>query len=159
MKLYPFGSFPDEAPAWFAEVMAAAGRDASAIPLWHLGTADDLSNPAALLLQMPPGYTLFRHGHPCQRFEVVIQGSLDVGDGRTATVGDIFTADAGTLYGPHTAGPEGCTTIEVFSAVEGMFRLLYEGPDGEVLESNSLKGESAPGYVPLPNLARSRVSG
>lgn len=155
MKLYPFGSFPTEPPAWFAEVLSAAGRDATTIPLWHLDTKQDMSNPAALLLQMPPDYTLFRHGHPCQRFEVVIQGSLDVGDGRVATVGDIFTADAFTLYGPHTAGPEGCTTIEVFSSVEGMFRLLYEGPDGEILESNALEGQSAPGYVPLPSLASS----
>jgi hypothetical protein len=124
---------------------------ASGIPLWHLDNKDDMSNPAAFLLRMPPGYTLFRHGHPCQRFEVVIQGSLDVGDGRTATVGDIFTADAFTLYGPHTAGPEGCTTIEIFSEVEGMFRLLYEGPDGELIEANALKGEVPPDYVPLPN--------
>jgi hypothetical protein len=151
MKLYPFGSFPTEPPAWFADTLAASGMNASAIPLWHLDNKEDMSNPAAFLLRMPPGYKLFRHGHPCQRFEVVIQGSLDVGDGRTATVGDIFTADPFTLYGPHTAGPEGCTTIEIFSEVEGMFRLLYEGPDGEMLEANALKGEVPPMYVPLPN--------
>jgi hypothetical protein len=81
----------------------------------------------------------------------VIQGSLEVGDGRTAQVGDIFTADAYTLYGPHTAGPEGCTTIEMFSSVEGMFRLLYEDANGELVEANALKGEIPPMYVPLPN--------
>lgn len=151
MEFYPFGTFPTEPPAWFTETLAKSGMNAAAIPLWHLDTKQDLSNPAAFLLRMPPGYTLFRHGHPCQRFEVVIQGSLEIGDGRTANVGDIFTADANTLYGPHTAGPEGCTTIEVFSEVEGMFRLLYEGPDGEMLEANALKGEVPPTYVPLPN--------
>lgn len=151
MKLYPFGTYPTEPPQWFADAVAEGGMNAAAIPLWHLDDKEDMSNPAAFLLRMPPNYTLFRHGHPCKRFEVVIQGSLEVGDGRTATVGDIFTAEPNTLYGPHTAGPEGCTTIEIFSSVEGMFRLLYEGENGEMLEANALRGESAPSYVPLPN--------
>jgi hypothetical protein len=151
MQLYPFGTFPTEAPSWFADIVGAAGMNADAIPLWHLDSKQDMSNPAAFLLRMPPGYTLFRHGHPCQRFEVVIQGSLEVGDGRTAGVGDIFTAEPFTLYGPHTAGPDGCTTIEVFSEVEGMFRLLYEGPNGEIVEANALNGEMPPTYVPLPS--------
>jgi hypothetical protein len=150
MKYYPYGTFPEAAPEWFEKELAAAGMNANAIPLWHLDTTENWSVPAAFFLKMPPGYTLFRHGHPCQRFEIVIQGSLDIGDGRTATVGDTFTADANTLYGPHTAGPEGCTTIEVFSAVEGMFRLLYEGPDGQMLEADARKGDVPPDYVPLP---------
>jgi hypothetical protein len=150
MKYYPYGTSPAEVPEWFAAELAKGGMNAAAIPLWHLDNKADLSNPAAYFLKMPPGYTLFRHGHPCQRFEIVIQGSLDIGDGRVAKVGDTFTADAWTLYGPHTAGPEGCTTIEIFSAVEGMFRLLSEGPDGEIIEANALKGEVPPGYVPLP---------
>jgi hypothetical protein len=66
-----------------------------------------------------------------------------------ASVGDTFTADPHTLYGPHTAGPDGCTTIEVFSAVEGMFRLLSEDEDGRVTETDSRLGQHAPGYVPL----------
>ncbi len=151
MKLYPFGTVPTDPPEWFAKVLAESGMNASAIPLWHLDKRDSFGGPAAFLLRMPPGYTLFRHGHPCERFEVVVQGSVDVGDGRTANEGDIFTAEAFTLYGPHTAGPEGCTTIEIFSDVEGMFRLLYEGEDGELLEANALKGEVPPGYVPLPD--------
>jgi hypothetical protein len=150
MKFYPYGTFPTEAPEWFAKELAQAGMNASKIPLWHLDTTEDWSTPAAFFLQMPPGYTLFRHGHPCQRFEVVIQGSLDIGDGRTAKAGDIFTADAHTLYGPHTAGPEGCTTIEIFSEVEGMFRLLYEDENGKMVEADARKGETPPGYVPLP---------
>jgi hypothetical protein len=150
MKYYPYGTAPTEAPEWLEKELAGTGMKASGIPLWHLDKIEGWSVPAALLLQMPPNYTLLRHGHPCQRFEIVIQGSLEIGDGRTATVGDTFTADANTLYGPHTAGPEGCTTIEVFSAVEGMFRLLYEGPDGEMLEADARKGEVPPDYQPLP---------
>jgi hypothetical protein len=150
MKLYPFGTVPSETPPWFATAMAAVGLSAGDFPIWHLDTKQDWSNPAALLLRLPPDYTLFRHGHPCQRFEVVIQGSLEVGDGRTAGVGDVFTADAGTLYGPHTAGPEGCTTLEIFSAIEGAFRLLWENADGEIQESDARKGEFPPTFVPLP---------
>jgi hypothetical protein len=150
MKFYPYGTFPTEAPEWFAKELAKAGMNANQLPLWHLDTKEDWLVPAAFFLKMPPNYTLFRHGHPCQRFEIVIQGSLEIGDGRTAHPGDTFTADAHTLYGPHTAGPEGCTTIEIFSAVEGMFRLLYEGPNGEILEADARKGEDAPGYVHLP---------
>jgi hypothetical protein len=150
MKFYPYGTFPTEVPEWFDKELAKSGMNASAIPLWHLDKTEDWSVPAAFFLKMPPGYTLFRHGHPCQRFEIVIQGSLDIGDGRTANVGDTFTADAYTLYGPHTAGPEGCTTIEIFSAVEGMFRLLYEGPDGQMLEADAREGVVPPDYVPLP---------
>jgi hypothetical protein len=150
MKYYPYGSFPTDTPEWFEKELTKAGMNAAKIPLWHLDKTDDFSVPAAFFLKMPPNYTLFRHGHPCQRFEIVIQGSLDIGDGRVASVGDTFTADAHTLYGPHTAGPEGCTTIEIFSALEGMFRLLYEGPDGEMLMADALQGEMPPAYVPLP---------
>jgi hypothetical protein len=150
MKYYPYGTSPTETPEWLVKELAPSGINATKIPLWHLDKTEGWSVPAAFFLKMPPNYTLFRHGHPCQRFEIVIQGSLELGDGRTASVGDTFTADAYTLYGPHTAGPEGCTTIEVFSALEGMFRLLYEGDDGEMLEADARKGEVPPAYVPLP---------
>jgi len=150
VKFYPLGEFPAEAPAWFSKIMEPLGADASRIPVWHLGTAEDFSVPAAFLLRMPPGYVLFRHGHPCKRFEVVVQGSLEIGDGRVARPGDTFTAEPGELYGPHTAGSEGCTTFEIFSALDGMFRVLYEGADGSILEADTLKGEIPPDYVPLP---------
>jgi len=150
MRYYPFGSTPAESPTWFVEALASTHLDPETLPLWFLGP-DELGwkCPAALLLTMPAGYTLFRHGHPCRRFEIVVRGSLELGDGQVASVGDTFTADPHTLYGPHTAGPEGCTTIEVFSAVEGMFRLLSEDEDGRVTETDSRLGQRAPGYVPL----------
>ena len=147
MQHFAFGTVPDT-PAWLHKALQGTMLSGANLPLWLLDTTEDLSVPAAYMLKMPPGYRLFRHGHRCERFEVVLQGSLDVGDGRVAGVGDIFTAEAGTLYGPHTAGPEGCTTLEIFSALEGMFRLLYEGPDGGI-EADVRKGELAPDYIPL----------
>jgi hypothetical protein len=149
MEYFPFGAAPSQLPEWLQTSLAGTALGGASMPLWMLDTTEDLSVPAAFMLKMPPGYRLFRHGHPCERFEVVVQGSLDVGDGRTAEAGDVFTALAGTLYGPHTAGPEGCTTIEIFSALEGIFRVLYEGPEGELLEADVRNGELPPDYEPL----------
>lgn len=149
MQLHPFDRPPGPLPAWLDRELAGTVLQGASMPLWLLDTTEDLSVPAAYLLCMPPGYRLFRHGHPCRRFEIVVRGSLEVGDGRTATPGDVFTAEAGHLYGPHTAGPQGCTTLEIFSRLDGMFRLLYEGPDGEVLEADIRRGELPPDYVPL----------
>jgi hypothetical protein len=151
MKFFPVGERPREVPEWFRKEMERVGMPAG-IPLWFLGDQEDLSVPAALYLEMPPGYTLFRHGHPCERFEIVIQGSLDVGDGRIAKPGDVFTAKPGELYGPHTTGPDGATTIEVFGHLDGMFRLLYEDDNGTVVEIDARKGQVAPDYVPIPSL-------
>ena len=151
MEFYPLGTFPSPYPAWYVEGLRAAGLNADATNMWLLGEGDGegWSAPAAHLLPMPPGYTLFRHGHPCYRFEIVVQGSLEIGDGRVATVGDTFTAEPGQLYGPHTAGPDGCTTIEFFSRLEAAYTLLYEGADGQILQADVRKGEMPPSYVPM----------
>ena len=93
MEFYALGTFPEQAPAWFSDVMAPMGADASRIPVWHLGTA----------------------------------------------------------------GPEGCTTFEIFSALEGMFRLVYEDADGSVREADIRKGEIPPDYVPLPTDGDARL--
>jgi len=152
MDFYPFGNFAPK-PEWFRKAMAECGMNGDKVKVFFLDDDPDKTwdTPAAYVLDMPPGYRLLRHGHPCERVEVVVRGELEVGDGRIARPGDIFTAKANTLYGPHTAGPEGCTTIEIFSRIEAMFNLVYEGPDGEYLVANALKGEMAPGYVPLPD--------
>lgn len=153
MQFYPFGIVPTDYPEWYAKPLADAGIDAAHSSTWILSPNPDETrhdSPSAYFLQMPPGYTLFRHGHPCFRFEVIIQGSLEIGDGRVANVGDVFTALPGELYGPHTAGPEGCTTIEFFSRLGAAYTMLYEGEDGEIKEANVLKGEVPPTYVPMP---------
>ena len=170
MDFFPFGTFPSSYPTWYVEGLAKVGLNADSTNMWLLGEnregEEGWSWPAAHFLPMPPGYTLFRHGHPCFRFEVVIQGSLELGDGRIAKVGDTFTAKPGELYGPHTAGPDGCTTIEFFSRLEAAYTLLYEGPDGEILEADVRKGEMPPTYVPmerdadmLPEITAQRSSG
>src|SRR5260370_1081938 len=110
MEFYPFGTLPASYPKWYVDRLAEAGMNAYASATWILSANDDdrFSSPAAHFLPMPPGYRLFRHGHPCYRFEVVIQGSLELGDGRIAKVGDVFTADPGTLCArPHPGRDHG----------------------------------------------------
>ncbi|MEY2432737.1 MAG: hypothetical protein QOC92_2462 [Acidimicrobiaceae bacterium] len=146
-------------PAWFLDALSGTGLDSAPIPLWMLGKAEDFDVPAALLLPMPPNYVLARHGHPCFRFEIVVQGSLDTGDGTIATVGDVFTARPGELYGPHTAGPDGCTTIEIFSELDGMFRLLYADADGSLCEADIRRGEYPPDFMAFPDGADEVIEG
>jgi hypothetical protein len=112
------------------------------------GEGDDaLGSPAVVVLDMPPGYVLFRHAHICHRFEVVVKGSLTA-DGKVLGPGDVMTAVPGEFYGPHVAGPEGCTTVEVFGTLEGVFRVLAESEDGE-REYDFRSGEFPPHYLPL----------
>ena len=103
--------------------------------------------PAAVILEMPPGYVLFRHGHICHRFEVVIKGSLQA-SGKMLGPGDVMTARPGEMYGPHTAGPEGCTTVEVFGTLEGVYRVIANAPDGP-REFDFRAGELPADYEPL----------
>lgn len=70
--------------------------------------------PTVVALRMAPNWVLPRHAHDCYRFEVVVQGTLDVGE-RILKVGDVMVSEPNVLYGPHVAGPEGCTTFEIFS--------------------------------------------
>ena len=37
---------------------------------------------------------------------------------------------ANEFYGPHVAGPEGCTTVEVFSSITGVGNSVQEAEDG-----------------------------
>ncbi len=87
--------------------------------------------PTVVALRMGPGWVLPRHAHACHRFEIVVQGSLDVGE-RVLKPGDVMISDPGIAYGPHTAGPEGCTTFEIFSDHKASYVTLLDGPEGRV---------------------------
>lgn len=78
-----------------------------------LGKRED-NPPLVAPLRMEPGYILPRHAHDCYRMEIVVQGSLDVGD-KILRAGSVMITEPGVLYGPHIAGPEGCTTVEICS--------------------------------------------
>lgn len=87
--------------------------------------------PTVVALRMGPGWVLPRHAHDCHRFEIVVQGSLDVGE-RILKPGDVMVSDPGISYGPHIAGPEGCTTFEIFSNHKASYITLLDLPEGRV---------------------------
>ena len=87
--------------------------------------------PTVVTLRMGPNWTLPRHAHDCHRFEIVVQGTLDVGD-RILKPGDIMITEPGIAYGPHIAGPEGCTTFEIFSDHRGSYVTLVDTPEGRI---------------------------
>ncbi|WP_024444895.1 hypothetical protein [Mycolicibacterium iranicum] len=116
------------------------GMDGITLANFVLGKSEN-NAPVATLLRMDPGYVLPRHGHDCYRFEVVVQGSITVGD-KTLGVGALMLSEPGNLYGPHIAGPEGCTTIEIFSTFDAVSNLLVQGPDG-VEKCDTTKPEGA----------------
>ena len=94
-----------------------------------MGDPDVPTTPTAAVLKMPPGHVLVRHSHPCERLEVIVAGTLQVGD-EVLVPGDVMQTPAGVMYGPHIAGPDGCTTVEIFSSITGNGNITYDTADG-----------------------------
>lgn len=112
-------------------VRAAGGLEGIRIANFILGKPED-NAPVCTVLNMSPGHVLPRHGHNCWRFEVVVQGSITVPDGTVLGTGALMYSGPKELYGQHVAGPEGCTTIEIFSTFDAAHSILVEGEDGLV---------------------------
>ena len=110
---------------WAGRVAREAfpGGDFGAVPL---GDASDPSGPLVGFKKMAPGEVLSRHAHDCVRVEVILDGYLELGDGSLLERGDITVRAPAEFYGPYTAGPEGCVSIEMFSKASGMTRLIEE---------------------------------
>ena len=106
------------------------GRGEGAAAYFLMGERKD-NPPTVVALRLPPNGVLPRHAHDCYRFEVVVQGSLDVGD-RILTPGDVMVSPPNSLYGPHIAGPEGCTTFEIFSNHKASYTPIVELEEGMV---------------------------
>lgn len=106
-----------------------------------MGDEDDDDVPMAHILHMKPGYVIKRHAHPCERFEVVLRGSIHA-DGQTLVPGDIMTAHPNEFYGPKTAGPDGCTTLEVFATIRGSFTRVTEDENGGHVITNLLEDQA-----------------
>jgi hypothetical protein len=99
------------------------------VSYFALGDANDDATPVAVIVEMPPGFVIMRHAHPCDRFEVIVRGTLESAD-HVLHPGDVMVSKAGELYGPKTAGRDGCTTVEVFGNAPGVTRRIEERPDG-----------------------------
>jgi hypothetical protein len=111
------------------QILAASGLTPATLHV--MGDPDDESAPAALIFTTPPGGEIPRHAHKCERFEIILEGSLHVDD-MVLGPGDVMVARSGEAYGPHIAGPEGCRTLEIFSTLAGAHHQILETPDGPV---------------------------
>jgi hypothetical protein len=79
MPDYSMDDDPDywQAPQRFRalfEKLRSLGIRASYFPL---GDADNDSTPVAVVVEMQPGFVIMRHAHPCDRFEVIVRGTLE----------------------------------------------------------------------------------
>jgi anti-sigma factor ChrR (cupin superfamily) len=96
-----------------------------------MGHEDDKNAPTVVALKMEPGAVTVRHAHASERIEIIVRGSLHVGD-LVLRSGDVMKAGVNEMYGPHVAGPEGCLTFESFSNHSGISLTTYETDKGNV---------------------------
>jgi hypothetical protein len=89
---------------------------------------EDPDAPVASLLFLPPNYRLPRHAHACHRAEIIVRGSLRVGD-RILHPGDVSISGPHEAYGPHIAGPTGSLSVEIFTKASAVQPEIEGEPD------------------------------
>jgi anti-sigma factor ChrR (cupin superfamily) len=113
------------------------GTEATGSRMANFVMADDPEDPEAPIASMlflPPGHTLPRHSHDCYRAEIIIRGSLRVGD-TVLHDGDVSLSKPNEAYGPHVAGPTGCLSVEIFSRGGGLLPAFEGELDDEAKEN------------------------
>jgi hypothetical protein len=148
-----WGHLPEEVEA----INRAGGNEGLDLSYFLLGKMAD-NPPFVTPLRMEPDYVLPRHAHDCYRMEIIVQGSMDVGD-RILTAGSVMYTEPGVLYGPHVAGPQGCTTFEICSEFSGGHRLLLEDEAGALVPFNMLESELATTIVAETSKRRKAARG
>ena len=120
---------PEDAAPWLHDMVQsrlgalAVGWQSATFPM---GKPSDEDIPVVALLYIPPGHVLPCHTHDCYRVEVMLQGTLHMGD-RVLRAGDVWTSEAGEFYGPHVAGPTGSLSVEIFASSKGSRSRTPEG--------------------------------
>lgn len=120
-------------PEKLRSMAANAARVNVKISIRALGDPDAPGTPAVMTLDFPPGFEIERHAHRSHRFEMIVKGSMLVGDGKMLHAGDVMVAGDEEQYGPHVAGPHGCTTVEVFTSLAATHQILLERAGGWTL--------------------------
>jgi hypothetical protein len=92
----------------------------------RLDSADGPSDAILLAVWYDPDVRLPAHSHACGHVEVILEGSLCVGD-RWERAGSIRAVPPGFSYGPLLAGPQGCKAIEFFPD-GGAFLAEFDDP-------------------------------
>jgi hypothetical protein len=103
---------------------------------------DDPRSPRIVIMDMGPGFVIPRHSHGCERYEMIVSGSL-YSQEEVLHVGDVMLAHADEVYGPKIAGPEGCMTLEVFERNDTSGS-RYELEDGTMITVDTTGGEQFP---------------
>lgn len=143
-----WGRIPEE----FKRIVNARSVDGLNFSFFEMGARED-NPPVVAPLRLEPGYVLPRHAHDCYRCEIIIQGSLDIGD-KILRAGDMMFSNPRVLYGPHVAGPEGCITIEIFSSLDASHTNLVEGEEGELVAYDTWTPEGASKMLEHASAAR-----
>jgi hypothetical protein len=56
-----------------------------------------------------------------------------------------MTATVKEAYGDHVAGPDGCTTVEIFDKLSGVHRTFWATPEG--MQALDLAGPEAKAFL------------
>jgi hypothetical protein len=80
-----------------------------------LATEEEAGQPAVVMLaiEFEPGFSVAPHHHPTGHIEVILEGSLYIGD-HLELPGEVRVSPPYESYGPLVAGPDGCKCLEIF---------------------------------------------
>jgi ChrR-like protein with cupin domain len=81
---------------------------------FRLGVDERGTATMMLVVKYEPGSYVPAHYHGADYCSIVVDGSIEV-TRRNHEVGSMRFENAGTVYGPLIAGPEGCTVIDIFA--------------------------------------------
>ena len=128
---------PDEAGFWgrspakyLTPLVRVSKAERVPLSIFAMGDPNKPDTPAFAVFKLHANSVLPRHSHPCERFEVVVAGSMQAvgpGDGgRVLGEGDVMLAGPDELYGPHIVGPDGLTVIEYFGGIRGLYDITFQ---------------------------------
>jgi anti-sigma factor ChrR (cupin superfamily) len=109
-----------------------------------LATEEEAGQPEVVMLaiEFAPGFSVAPHQHPTGHIEVVLEGSLYIGD-HLERAGDVRVSPPHESYGPLVAGPDGCKCLEIFSDRRAVLPIV-DDPTAAAThagDANHLKGK------------------
>jgi hypothetical protein len=121
-------SFWGRSPEWRRPIIERGRQVGTTNTYFVLGNKDDRDAPSAVIVRFAPDAVIVHHSHPCERMEIVIQGSPTVGD----KPGDVTKSGANEMYGPRYPGPDGSTSVKISSTARDSELITYATPRGDV---------------------------
>lgn len=109
-----------------------------------LATEEEAGRPEVVMLaiEFEPGFYVAPHQHPTGHIEVILEGSLYIGD-RLELPGEIRVSPPYESYGPLKAGPDGCKCLEIFPDRQAVLPIVDDPAAAATHEGdeNHLKGK------------------